>query len=204
MIRAILLCMPLMLILTSPCPAAQSTAASAVIESLNSALLETMQHAAELGYRGRFEKLAEVIESTHDLEYIAQFSIGRRNWEGLDETRQKRFVEAFRNYSIATYANRFNGYSGETFRVTGEEVAKRGQVQVTSLLEIPGEESVDFLYLLKPAQGTLKIVNIIVQGVSDLALKRAEFMSLLNEKGFDALLAHLEEKTAEYAEEQSK
>ncbi|MCI0654574.1 MAG: ABC transporter substrate-binding protein [Methylococcaceae bacterium] len=191
------------LILTSgiavPGFAEQSGQASQVIESLNSALLDVMKNAAALGYRGRYEKLAAVIDATHDLEYIARFSIGRKNWESLSDEQHKKFVNAFREYSVATYANRFNGYSGENFRVTGEQPVKRGQIQVTSLLEIPGEETVDFLYLLLPDDGTLKIVNIIVQGVSDLALKRAEFMSLLGDKGFDALLAHLAEKTTEYA-----
>ncbi|MGH8550973.1 MAG: ABC transporter substrate-binding protein [Methylococcales bacterium] len=201
MFRSIGLAITLILALgiASPGFAEPPGQASQVIESLNSALLDVMKNAAALGYRGRFEKLARVIDSTHDLEYIARFSIGRKNWESLSDEQRKRFVDRFREYSVATYANRFNGYSGENFRVTGEQSAKRGQVQVTSLLEIPGEETVDFLYLLLPDNGTLKIVNIIVQGVSDLALKRAEFMSLLGDKGFDALLAHLAEKTAEYA-----
>ncbi len=179
--------------------AEQPGQASRVIESLNSALLDVMKNAATLGYRGRFDKLAEVIESTHDLAYIARFAIGNKNWDKLSDDKRKKFVDSFKQYSIAIYANRFNGYSGETFRLSGEQAAKRGQVQVTSLLEIPGQESVDFLYLLLPDKGTRKIVNIIVQGVSDLALKRSEFMSLLDDKGFDALLAHLAEKTAEYA-----
>lgn len=179
--------------------AEQPTPASLVIETLNSALLDVMKNATALGYRGRFEKLAEVIDSTHNLEYIAQFSIGRKNWESLSDEQRKRFVDGFKEYSVATYANRFNGYAGEKFRVTGEQSAKRGQIQVNSLLEIPGEETVDFLYLLLADDGKLKIVNIIVQGISDLALKRAEFMSLLSDQGFDALLAHLAEKTAEYA-----
>jgi phospholipid transport system substrate-binding protein len=173
--------------------------ASRVIESLNSALLDVMKNAGALGYRGRFDQLAGVIDSTHDLEYIARFSIGRKNWDSLSGEQRNQFVNSFREYSVATYANRFNGYSGENFRVTGEQPAKRGQIQVTSLLEIPGEETVDFLYLLLPNSGTLKIVNIIVDGVSDLALKRAEFMALLGDNGFDALLAHLAGKTAEYA-----
>lgn len=173
--------------------------ATQVIQTLNTALLDVMKNAGALGYRGRYDKLAEVIESTHNLKYIAEFSIGKKNWDRLSEDQRKKFVDSFTEYSIATYANRFNGYSGEKFRVTGEQPAKRGQIQVTSLLEIPGERPVDFLYLLRPDDGKLKIVNIIVQGVSDLALKRAEFMSLIGEKGFDALLAHLAERTAEYA-----
>ncbi|MGH8499591.1 MAG: ABC transporter substrate-binding protein [Methylococcales bacterium] len=185
--------------IVQPGLAEQSGKASQVIESLNSALLDVMKNATALGYQGRFEKLAQVIESTHDLEYIARFSIGKTSWDKLGDDQRQKFVDSFKQYSIATYASRFNGYSGETFRITGEQAAKRGQIQVTSFLDIPGEESVDFMYLLLPDKGTLKIVNIIVDGVSDLALKRSEFMSRLVDKGFEALLTHLAEKTAEYA-----
>ena len=193
-VASILLCGVL-----APVSAEPTGTASQVIETLNSALLDVMKNAEKLGYRGRVDKLAGVIEATHDLEYIARFSIGKKNWEALGNEERKKFVDRFTEYSIATYASRFDGFSGEKFRVTGEQAAKRGQTQVTSILEIPGEDTVDFIYLLAPDGGSLKIVNIIVQGVSDLALKRAEFMTLLDEKGFDALLTHFQEKTAEYA-----
>ena len=189
-----------LLAIVSATLAESTNPASQVIESLNDTLLDVMKNAEALGYPGRVKKLAGVIESTHNLEYIARFAIGKKNWENLSPDQRKAFIDRFTDYSVATYAARFNGYSGEIFRVTGEQPAKRGQTQVTSLLEIPGDETIDFIYLLAPDNGKLKIVNIIVQGVSDLALKRAEFMTLINEKGFNALLAHLQEKTAEYAE----
>ncbi len=177
----------------------QAGPATKVIDSLNSALLQVMKNADALRYAGRFEQLAKVIESTHDLDYIAQFAIGKRNWGNLSAEQRQQFLQVFRQYSIGTYAHQFSGYAGETFRTTGEQPGRRGQIQVSSILEIPGEESVDFVYVLLPQHGGLKIVNIIVEGVSDLALKRAEFMSILNDKGFEALIAHLTEKTSEYA-----
>lgn len=179
--------------------AEQPGEASQVIVTLNSALLDTMKKAKALGYHQRYKKLSKVIDSTHDLEYIARFSIGRKNWEQLGDEKRKKFVDGFREYSIAAYSSRFNGFSGEVFRVTGEQPGKRGRIQVDSVLEIPGEETVDFVYLLRLDEGKLKIVNILVEGVSDLALKRAEFKSLLADKGFDALMAHLAEQSGEYA-----
>ena len=49
-----------------------------------------------------------------------------------------------------------------------------------------------------------RIVNIIVNGVSDLALKRAEYNSLLEREGFQALIAKLEEQIRGYAEGSKK
>lgn len=201
MIRSIALVFVVLFTLgvAGPSFAQQPGAASQVIESLNSALVEVMKNAGALGYSGRYDKLSKVIESTHDIEYIARFSIGKKNWDSLQDEQRKQLVENFTQYSIATYANRFNGYAGEIFRVTGEQAGKRGQTQVTSVLDIPGQKSVHFLYLLASDSGNLKIVNILVDGVSDLAMKRAQFMTLIAEQGFDALLKYLADKTAEYA-----
>lgn len=191
------------LLFFSVCLAAQAEptpTASDVIEKLNAGLLDAMKNAQTLGYEGRVERLGPTIEATHDLPYILRFAIGRKNWEKLSEEDRSRLLDAFRRYSIAAYASRFDGYSGETFTVIDEKPAKRGQTRVDSLLKIPGEEIVDFVYLLKPDEGDPAIVNIIVQGVSDLALKRAEFKALITDKGVQGLLDHLEEQTREYAQ----
>jgi len=42
-------------------------------------------------------------------------------------------------------------------------------------------------------------MNIIADGVSDLALKRSEYTSVLSREGFDALIAKMNEKIESYA-----
>ena len=59
-------------------------------------------------------------------------------------------------------------------------------------------------YLLHHVNNQWRIVNIIVNGVSDLALKRAEYNSLLEREGFQALIAKLEEQIRGYAEGSKK
>ena len=174
--------------------------AQLVVRELNTALLSVMKDAERLGYQGRYAKLAGVVESTHDLEYIARFSVGKKNWKAIDDNDRKKFVDTFSEYCIAAYSSRFEGYAGEGFWVTGSHPVKRGRIQVNSVLEIPGEESVNFVYLLQPGEEKPRIINIIVGGVSDLALKRAEFKTIIVNEGFAALLQYLEMKTQEYAD----
>lgn len=193
--QSIILTILWQLALMLPSNPAISGPASKVVERLNTTLLDVMKNADSLGYKGRFDRLFDVIAATHDLEYIAQFAIGKRNWGSLNERQKYTFLTTFRTYSVAIYANRFNGYSGESFYVFREQPGKRNQIQVNSTLTIPGEKNVNFVYMLKTNGDTLKIVNIIVDGVSDLALKRSEFMTILNELGYDALQKHLIDKT---------
>jgi len=43
------------------------------------------------------------------------------------------------------------------------------------------------------------IVNVIAQGVSDLALKRTEYDAVISAQGIDPLIAKLDAKVASYA-----
>ena len=41
------------------------------------------------------------------------------------------------------------------------------------------------------------VYNLVADGVSDLSLRRADYNSIIKEKGYDALLRHIEENIAE-------
>jgi len=47
-------------------------------------------------------------------------------------------------------------------------------------------------------EGRWSIINIIADGVSDLALKRAEYSHVLARDGFNALVSMLERKITQY------
>ena len=193
--------------------AGQAIQPIAVVQSLQEALVDVMKNSKSLGYRGRYDRLAPVIKQTHDLAYIARFAIGKKNWERLDAGQQARYVDVFSDYSIATYAFRFNGYDGEVFQIESEKPMKRGRVQVISYLKSTGQQTevssadpdgtIDFNYVLREHEGRWVIINIVVQGVSDLALKRAEYKTLISEKGFDALVNHIEDNTRAYTDTDS-
>ncbi len=177
---------------------------SQVIEQLNGVLLEVMKNADALGYQGRYERLQPVIERTHDLPFLAKFSLGGY-WNKLSAEQQSQWVDKFTDYSIATYAARFDGYSGEAFKVLSEQPWKRNKMVVKSMLILPDEDDIEFEYILRRgASGQWRIINVLVDGVSDLALKRAEYSNILAKEGFDGLLDKLSAKISDYAKGKSK
>ena len=68
-------------------------------------------------------------------------------------------------------------------------------------MKIPGEKDVKFDYMMKKKDEGWQIINIIADGVSDLALKRSDYTSVLNREGFDALIAKINEKIESYAKQ---
>jgi hopanoid biosynthesis associated membrane protein HpnM len=177
----------------------QERTPSQVIEHLHETLLSIMKEAEALRYAGRHERLAPVLSVSYDLPFLASFTIGRY-WKDLDQTQQKTFIEAFRELTIATYASRFDGYSGERFVTLNEIDESRGRKLVRSKLVKANGEEIRFDYLLHRMNGHWQIINVVVDGVSDLALKRAEYGGLMKRNGFSALLGQIKEQIARYAD----
>ena len=169
-----------------------------VIEGLQAALIDVMKRAEELGYSGRYETLAPVIQSTHALSKIAKVAVGRY-WRQFDEEQRSLLVETFREFCVSNYASMFDGYSGEQFKIIEEEEQKPGRTLVrTALIKSDGEE-IDLDYILDQHDGSWRIINITTNGISDLALKRAEYTSVIEKEGFEVLLAKLNQKIRDFS-----
>ncbi|GBE10175.1 putative phospholipid-binding protein MlaC precursor [bacterium BMS3Bbin12] len=179
---------------------AQTVAAGPVrvIRQFQDTLITVMKGAATLGYRGRYAKLAPVVTRTHDLTVIARVALGR-SWSRLTPAQRAEFLKTFAKLSIATYAARFDGYGGEVFTPPTAHKLPRGDVLVESQLKSPDGSKVQFGYQMRKIDGRWRIVNIIADGVSDLALERAEYSSVIRRYGFNALLTKLKERIAGYA-----
>ena len=172
--------------------------AKQVVEKFQTELIAVMKNGKQLGYAGRYDKLYEPISNSHDLTKIARIVVGKE-WEKLSETQQQQLTDIFIRLSIASYAHNFKDYSGESFVFDSEEETARGGVVVHSHLVIPNDKPVKFDYMLKEKGNSWRIINIIANGVSDLALKRSEYTSILQREGFDALLAKINEKIDNYS-----
>ena len=78
-------------------------------------------------------------------------------------------------------------------------IRDRGGVVVHARLSVPDDKDVKFDYMLKEKGASWRIINIIANGVSDLALKRSEYTTILQRDGFDALIAKINEKIDNYS-----
>ena len=172
--------------------------AKQVVEKFQDELIAVMKNGKQLGFAGRYDKLYDSVSNSHDLTKIARIVVGKE-WEKLSEAQQQKLVDIFIRLSVASYAHNFKDYSGESFVFDSEEETTRGGVVVHSHLIIPDDKPVKFDYMLKEKGNSWRIINIIANGVSDLALKRSEYTSILQREGFDALIAKINEKIDNYS-----
>jgi len=172
--------------------------AKQVVDKFQTELIAVMKNGKQLGYAGRYDKLYGPISDSHDLTKIARIVVGKE-WEKLSEAQQQKLTDVFARLSVASYAHNFKDYSGESFVFDSEEETTRGGVVVHSHLIIPDDKPVKFDYMLKEKGNSWRIINIIANGVSDLALKRSEYTTILQREGFDALIVKINEKIDNYS-----
>jgi len=165
-----------------PNASASDQGATEVVERLHSTLLAVMKDGDTLGYQGRYDQLAPVIKSSFDMPFISRTVLGKY-WETFGNEQRSRFVETFTQLSIATYAANFDRYSGERFKTISEKGVSGGRILVQSQLTKSDGGQVQLDYLLHRPGSQWLIVNVIAQGVSDLALKRADYSAFLKSKG---------------------
>ena len=187
------------LLLQTLAPAQAASAPSAVIEKLEAVYLDVMRNAVTLGYAGRFAKLAPALGAAFDFPAMARLSIGGR-WKDLTPEQQAKFVDTFTRLSVATYAGRFTGYSGEKFEIVGEEPSTQGTVLVRTRVVLPEKEPVQLDYRLRSGAEGWRVIDVFLDGtVSELALRRSEYSALLDRDGFEGLLSALDAKIADMA-----
>ncbi len=184
---------------TMPAASAGDHEATQVIERLQTTLLAVMKDAEKLAYKGRYDQLEPVIRATFDMSFISK-TVLSKYWETLNEGQRSKFVETFTRLGIATYAANFDGYSGERFKVVSEKEVSAGRILVkTHLIKSDGGK-IELDYLLHRTDNAWRVINVIAEGVSDLALKRADYSNFLKSKSLEALIAKLNEKIVQYSQ----
>lgn len=178
---------------------ASSAGAKQIVDKLNKVLIEVMKNSKQLGYEGRYKKLDPIVKDTHEFDAIAQLALGT-HWKNLDDKQKKTFVQKLTDLSVATYAAQFNGYAGEEFKYESEDRVKSNRILLHYVLSAPKEKPVNFEYhLITQTDGHWSIINIVVDGISDLALKKAQYTSVIDREGFDSLMNKLTQKITDYA-----
>ena len=201
---AVILAVLLMFAVNPALTATNDSGVQAVVQRLNTTLLDVMQSADALGYQGRYEKLDPVLRSTFDFAFMAKIAVGRA-WNDLDKQERTDLVELFSRMSIATFASRFDGYSGERFEIFGEKPGPRDTIIVDDRIIRPDDPEVGLNFVLKEAADdadteSWRIIDVMLDGkFSELARQRAEFSSVLKNGGYDDLITAIDQRIAELA-----
>ena len=173
---------------------AAPTDAEARVNAFYAALLDTMKQAKRLGTKGRYDRLLPVILDTFDVPGMTRLAAGSA-WLTASPAQQAELTDAFSRLMTATYAARFDDFTGEQFEIATAVDQPPGNKLVRTRLVQSNGKIYNLNYLMRAAAGGWKIADVYLDGtISELAARRAEFSSIIKGGGPDALVALLRER----------
>jgi phospholipid transport system substrate-binding protein len=190
----VLLLATVLLVLLGLVPLRAQTPSTAVtkIENYYQQLMPTIQQAARLSVRERDKRFSPVFAALFDIPTMTRLAVGPA-WKSFSAEQQAAARDAFARFLVAEYASQIKDYSGESFVVdpqTTPESRGGGEIVKTKLLQ-PGGRTVNINYLVRE-----RVVDIYLNGtISDLAMRRDEFGSVIAAGGADALIKRLRDRT---------
>jgi len=177
----------------------ETEVASQVVQGFQAELLNVMQQGDKLSFAQRFDELKSVVIKTHDLAKITRIIVSKE-WKNLTTEQKQKLIQKFSTLSIASYAHYFKSFSGESFNIESVKQLSPGQIYVHTFLVLPDDKDVSMDYLLKKTGDNWRIINIITNGVSDLALKRSEYVAVIQKSGFDILITEISAKIEKFSQ----
>ncbi len=195
--RCLLIALAALLALSSGMAAGEAPSSADTVTRFHAALIQSMHDGDTSSCVTRESRLAPAVDAAFDVTAISQRAL-RRRWGELDEAQRTRFVAVFRELVIATYVSRFRHFGGERFETLDSQTQAGGAVLVHARLTPGSGAPLAFDYLLQAgADGHYRIVNVIVDGVSDLALRATQYEQIFRQKGYEGLIADAGTQTAD-------
>lgn len=142
----------------------------------------------------REAKLRDLLRRGFDLQFIGRFTLGRY-WRRVTEAQRNEYQSLFANYVLQSYSSRLGGYAGESFTVTTSRGAGKKDALVHTRIGRPSGPPLECDWRVRQRGGQLRIIDVMVEGVSMAVTQRSEFSSVIKSRGFDGLLSALRART---------
>jgi phospholipid transport system substrate-binding protein len=183
---------------SQPTAQAKEADAPATAKDLCDALIMAMKKGSSLDFAARRDLLAPVIQRDYDLALMTRIVVGSA-WRSFSSDDRQKLVDAFSAVSIATYAQRFDSYSGEHFEVDPSPTQlPSGDCIVHTKLFTSDPEPVQLDYLMRKSGDRWRIIDVYLSGtISEMAARRSEYSAVLRQGGAQGLIDLLTKKTAE-------
>lgn len=132
-----------------------------------------------------------MLSSNFDMKTIGKFAMGKF-WRETSPAQQAEYLKLYENMIINVYTARFENYEGQKFKVLDNRLDDSGDVIVNSTIT-GGGAPVNVAWRVRPKNGSYKIIDVMVEGVSMAVTQRNDFAGVIQKGGnnVDALLTYL-------------
>ncbi len=142
----------------------------------------------------RSQKLQQLITSdVFDFGAMSRSALGL-HWKDLNDQQRQDFAQTFTAFLRDSYISRIRDYSAQV-NFLGETSIGDDRTEVKTTIEQgAGKAPIQVNYALRRQNGKWLIYDVVVDNISIAANYRNQFNRVINNQGFDTLLADLKKK----------
>lgn len=146
----------------------------------------------------RIKNFRKMFRTHFGVRSIGRFVLGR-HWRKATDAEKKEYLSLFEDLMVISYVDRFRRYAGKNLNIIKSRAEKTNAATVFTEIARPNTaKPVQVLWRVGIKGETIKILDVVVEGVSMSQTLRSDFGSIIRRKGgkVSGLLEELHVKTA--------
>ena len=172
--------------------------AATPMETIETGVNQVIAKLSQPGFKDQakdvqISQLSDLISTVFDFEELSKRTMGRE-WKKMNPAQQEEFVKLFKGLLQGVYADRLLAYSDQKIIFDKETMLKEGQAEVQSFLQTADGKKIPMFYRLTDKNGSWKVYDVIIEGVSMVKNYRDQFRDILSKDSPEKLLEILRDK----------
>lgn len=145
-----------------------------------------------------FSIVEKILVPHVDVYDMSRWVVGRNAWLTATPSQRSRFADEFKDLMIRTYSTSLTAYSNQTivYIPIREDISEKQRVQVSSQILESGRTPINVTYRLVHKDGTWKVYDIIIEGVSLLKGFKEQFAPDIQQNGMDSVIKKMRQHNA--------
>jgi phospholipid transport system substrate-binding protein len=144
------------------------------------------------------DKLRQIVSATFNFKEMGKSAMGY-HWKDLTPAQQDEFTQAFVAFIEDSYLGKINDYRGQDVAFLRARNDGPDYAQVNTDIVQPGKDPIHVNYRLVAQGDSWKIYDVTVDSISIIANYRNQFNRVMNNSGYNKLIADLKSKQAALA-----
>jgi len=176
---------------------ADTAAPDAMVKNTANDVLEILKSDKDIE-NGDMNKIGKLVEekiaTKFDFDRMSRMMLGR-NWNMASKEQQDQFIVEFRSLLVRTYSSALSKYRNQTieYKPLGTRPGDT-EVKVKTQIIKPDGPAIPLDYSLAKIEGTWKVYDVNIDGLSLVAIYQGQFAEEVKKNGINSLIQKLAEK----------
>jgi phospholipid transport system substrate-binding protein len=166
-------------------------------DTVRQAIEKTLDMLKNPAYKGeeRRQKVKAIVDPYFDYQEMAKRSLGPA-WGKLSSAQRQEFVHLFAQLLEASYSDKIEKYAQRVRIDYTGEILSGDNAEVRTVV-VRTNDRIPLNYRLMNEDGTWKVYDVVIEGVSLVSNYRSQFSRIIHESSYAELVRRLRTKVSE-------